>query len=237
MAISLLFLTLATVYRSFQVHVQTIERALQVHRFNQVARVALSMMARDLQSTFWPVLSLEQAEAISDEEEEDLEEEEPIGPATSEAVGDQEPYFLVQPIQEAGRPWDRIVFLSQAPAGGPSINQYPWVHAVEYRLAKDQDTGKPVLVRREDLAPGKDIVSGGEEWALSEAVVGFEVLCVSRAGETVKEWDSRVRRSLPTAVLIRLWVGDPSGLSGVPLLYTLRVALPVSAQLLAERSE
>lgn len=231
-AVSLLFVVLATVYGSFQVHVETMERASRVHRMNHVARVSLSMLARDLQGIFWPLLSAQEAQELSDEEEEDLEEEEEtMGPVAKEQAEQQELYFLVQPIQEAGRPWHRMILLSQSIPGGPLLNQYPWVHAVEYRLAKDQDTGRPVLVRRENLAPTRDILSGGEEWALSEAVVAFEVLCLSRTGEVLQEWDSRITRSLPAAVLVRLWVQDPADPAQEPVLYTLRVSMPPSLEL------
>ncbi|MGQ9859883.1 MAG: PilW family protein [Thermodesulfobacteriota bacterium] len=231
-AMGLLFLVLATIYESFRVHVQSMERALRVHRFNQVARLALSMMARDLQSVFWPTPSVEEIEEMDEEEE--GQQEQSLGPVVLEEVEDQEAYFLVQPMEEDGRHWDRLIFLSQAPLGGPFPNRYPWVHAVEYRLARDQDTGKPVLVRREDLAPGRDITYGGEEWALSEAVVGLEVVCISRSGQAVREWDSRVRGSLPATVLVRLWVGDPLG---EPTLYTLRVMLPPSLELPTEEEQ
>jgi len=231
-AMSLLFVVLATVYGSFQVHVKTMERAVQVHRLNQVARVSLSILARDLQGVFWPLLSAEEAQELSEEEEQEPdEEEETMGPVAKEKVEDQELYFLVQPIQEAGRPWYRMILLTQSIPGGPLLDQYPWVHAVEYRLAKDQDTGKPVLVRRENLAPTRDILSGGEEWALSEAVVAFEVLCWSRAGELFQEWDSRITRSLPAAVLVRLWVQDPADPAQEPVLYSLRVSMPPSPEL------
>jgi prepilin-type N-terminal cleavage/methylation domain-containing protein len=229
-AMSLLFVVLATVYGSFQVHVRTIERARQVHRFNQVARVSLSMLARDLQGVFWPVSSAAQVEELS-EEEEDVEEEESLGSAELESSEDQDAFFLVQPIEEAGKPWYRIIFLSQAISGGPLVEQYPWVHAVEYRLAKDQDTGRPVLVRRENPAPQKDPLMGGEEWALSEDVVAFEVLCMTSTGEVLRQWDSRVTRSLPAAVLVRLWVQDPGGPPEEPVLYSLRVAMPPSPEL------
>ncbi len=231
-AMSLLLVVLATVYSSFQVHVSTMERAIQVHRLNQVARISLSMLARDLQRIFWPVLSAQEALELFEEDEEELEEDlEKIGPVDMESLEDQELYFLVQPIQEAGRPWYRMIFLSQSIPGGLLPDQYPWVHAVEYRLAKDQDTGRPVLVRREDPAPTRDILSGGEEWALSEAVVAFEVLCLSPTGELVPQWDSRVTRTLPAAVLVKLWVQDPADPGQEPALYTLRVPLPPSPEL------
>lgn len=230
-AISLLFVVLATVYGSFQVHVKTMERAVQAHRLNHAARVSLSILARDLQGVFWPLLSAEEAlELLEEDEEEPDEEEETMGPVAKEKVEDQELYFLVQPIEEAGRPWYRMILLTQSIPGGPLLDQYPWVHAVEYRLAKDQDTGKPVLVRRENLAPTRDILTGGEEWALSEAVVAFEVLCWSRSGELLKEWDSRITRSLPAAVLVRLWVQDPTDPSQEPVLYSLRVSMPPSPE-------
>lgn len=236
-AVSLLFVVLATVYGSFQVHVKTMERAVQVHRLNHVARVSLSILARDLQGVFWPMLSAEEAQELSEDQgEEGDEEEETAGPVAKEKAEDQELHFLVQPIQEAGRPWYRMIFLSQSIPGGPFLDQYPWVHVVEYRLAKDQDTGKPVLVRRENPAPSRDILSGGEEWALSEAVVAFEVLCLSRTGELLQEWDSRVTRSLPASVLVRLWAQDPADPAQEPVLYSLMVSMPPSPELPEEKS-
>lgn len=222
-ATALLFVVMATVYQSFQVHVRSIEAALQIHRRNQIARLVLSMMERDLKSVYWPPQEFKRSAPIESEEEleaEDLETNE-------EQEGGL--YFLVQPLEEGGIPWHRMVFLTQAPPAGPFLGgTHPWVHAVEYRLAKDQELGVPVLVRREDLTNTRELLSGGEEWALSDSVVGLQVICFGEEGEVSEGWDSRARESLPLAVMIRLWVGDPMDKAREPALYTLRVALPPS---------
>jgi hypothetical protein len=101
---------------------------------------------------------------------------------------------------------------------------------VEYRLARDQDTRRSVLVRRENLTPGKDLLSGGEEWALAEDVLGFEVLCMDNKGEMLPAWDSRVKQSLPRSVIVHIWMSDPRRPQDEPVLYTLRVLLPPSGE-------
>jgi prepilin-type N-terminal cleavage/methylation domain-containing protein len=53
-SMALLFVVMATVYQSFEVHVRSMEAALEVHRRNQVARLVLAMMARDIRSAYWP---------------------------------------------------------------------------------------------------------------------------------------------------------------------------------------
>jgi hypothetical protein len=121
-----------------------------------------------------------------------------------------------------------MVFLTQAPPVGPVLREHPWVHVVEYRLDKDHESGLPVLIRREDLAGTGDILSGGQEWVLSDWVAAMEVICFGEDGEASQGWDSKAQDSLPLAVMIRLWVKDPRGRSLEPHLYTLRVALPES---------
>ncbi len=225
-AISLLFIVLVTVYQSFHVHVQSIERAIQVQRKNQAARLVLSMIARDLQNAYWPLFGEDELE------EEETESGKPLSPEGQGII-----HFLVQPIQEGGRPWDRLLFLTKASGAGPFFAQDPWVHLVEYRLARDEDTGRPVLVRREDLMPQRDSISGGEEWPLSDSVVGFEVVCYGEDGKPVNGWDSRTEEALPLAVLIKLWIQDPLAQYEEPQLFTLRVALPPSEEeTLEERS-
>jgi prepilin-type N-terminal cleavage/methylation domain-containing protein len=217
-AMSLLFVVLTVVYQTFEIHTRSMERARGIQRGTQTARLALTMMARDLQSAFW------ESKVSGDEGE---EEEEEIGETAGEAMAKgAEAYFLVQPVQEEGRPWDRMAFLTLGPTSGPFLAQYPWVHAVEYRLAREVETRRVVLVRRQNLLPGKDLLVGGEEWTLAEGVRGFQVQCVSAQGETSDSWDSRERKALPRLVLLRLWVADPQKPDDEAVLYSLRVALP-----------
>jgi type II secretory pathway component PulJ len=221
---ALLFVVLASVYQSFEIHVHSMEVAREVHRENQVARLTFAMMARDLQSAYWAPVA---GEAPDDEEDLELDEE---AEERVEEEAEEEVIFLVQPIRDDGRPWDRIAFLSLGPTWSPQLSRHPWVHAVEYRLARDQDTHRPVLVRREDLAPGKDLLSGGEEWALADDVLGFEVLCMDRSGVIHSGWDSRVKKSLPRSVTVRMWTVNPRKPGEEPSLHTLRVVLPPSSR-------
>ncbi len=216
LAMSLLFVVLTLVYQTFDIHIRSIERARAVQRGTQVARLALTMMARDLQSVFWEG-------GASEDDEVEEEAGQTAGEATAQGA---EAYFLVQPIQEEGRPWDRMAFLTLGPTSGPFLARYPWVHAVEYRLAREVESQRVVLVRRQNLLPGKDLLVGGEEWAVAEGVRGFQVQCVSAQGETTDSWDSREKKSLPRLVLLRLWVADPQRPEDAAVLYTLRVALP-----------
>lgn len=218
-AISLLFIVLVTVYQSFHVNIQSMERALQVQKKNQTARLALYMMARDLQNIHWPLFG-----------EDELEEQETESLSPMDVEGQGLIHFLVQPLEEAGRPWNRLLFLTKASPAGPFFVQEPWVHLVEYRLAKDENTGRPVLVRREDLMAQRDSSSQGEEWLLSDSVVGFEVICFGEDGRAVRGWDSRVEEDLPLAVILKLWIQDPMSQREEPELVTLTVALPPSEE-------
>jgi len=227
-AMSLLFVVLATVYQTFQVHVQSTERAHSLLKEAQSARMVLTMMARDLQSAYW-----EPAEG------EETEEELPDGSAgtkklAAERAKEAEILFMVQPIQQEGKPWDRMAFLTLAPPLGPVASRHPWVRAVEYRLVRDAESGRGVLVRRENAMPGKDLLAGGEEWALAEDVLGFEVQCMDLDGEPTNGWDSRERGYLPASVLLHLWMHDPRRAGDPPTLYSIRVALPPSGEELYE---
>jgi hypothetical protein len=184
------------------------------------------MMSRDLQSAYWESSlrnevqqeELDTTRTGTINETKDLSEEEP------------EVVFMVQPIREANRPWDRIAFLSMGSSFSPAVVRYPSVHVVEYRLARDVQTKRPVLVRRENPFPTKDLLSGGEEWALADDVVGFEIQCVDASGELSSAWDSSEKGALPRMVLIHLWVGEPGDAEGDPTLYSLRVVLPPSGE-------
>ncbi len=227
-AMSLLFVVLATVYQTFQVHVQSTERAHCLLRESQSARLALTMMARDLQSAYW-----EPGEG--EEEPEELLQEAPgVKKVTAQEDEGVELMFMVQPNQEEGRPWDRIAFLTLTPLWGPVASRHAWVRAVEYRLARDPETGRGVLVRRDNPMPGKDLLTGGEEWILAEDVLGFEVQCMDMDGAVTTGWDSRERGYLPTSVLLHLWMYDPRRSGDAPTLYSLRVALPPSGEELYE---
>jgi prepilin-type N-terminal cleavage/methylation domain-containing protein len=226
-AMSLLFVVLATVYASFETHVRGMERAREVQRQAQVARLALNMLARDLQSAYWDPRSVSEDEATL--EEQDDEDEEVAVPAIApQSEEDPEVLFLVQPIREDGRPWDRIAFLTVAPFWSPVATSYPWVHAVEYRLAREVESRRPVLVRRENPTPGRDLLAGGEEWVLADDVLGLEILCLDQAGQTASSWDSRVKRNLPRSVLVKLWMADPARPGEEPTPYTLHALLPPS---------
>lgn len=228
-AMSLLFVVLATVYQTFQVQVQSTERAHSLLRESQTARLALTMMARDLQSAYWEPGG----------GEEDLEEFSQGAPgvkkvATEHAEG-PDLMFMVQPVQEEGRPWDRMAFLTLAPPWSSVASRHAWVRAVEYRLARDPESGRGVLVRRDNPMPGKDLLTGGEEWILAEDVLGFEVQCMDIDGAVTTGWDSRDKGYLPSSVLLHLWMYDPRRSGDTPTLFSLRVALPPSGEELYER--
>jgi type II secretion system protein J len=211
-AMFILAVILATVYQSFQIHIRSIEHARKVQRENHIARMVLSMIARDLESAFWE----EQAEDAGEDEEDeqDIESESP-------------PLFMVKSFEEDGQPRDRISFLSLGPAWGPFRVSSSRVHEVEYRLARDEETDEILLVRREDPTPEGDLLSGGDEWLLAENVRAFEVLCVDEDGETTDSWDSRDKGYLPPSVVVRLWIWDPERPEAEPTLYALRVAIPM----------
>jgi prepilin-type N-terminal cleavage/methylation domain-containing protein len=223
-AMTLLFVVLTTVYTSFEIHIRSMERGRQVQRDSQTARLVFAMMARDLQSAYW------EPKPEDWQEEEEAQQKEGKVLAETQEEKEMEVLFLSQPIREDGRPWDRLAFLTLGPSWSPLLSRYPWVHAVEYRLARDQDTRRSVLVRRENLTPGDDLLSGGEEWALAEDVLGFEILCMDHKGEMVNTWDSRARKSLPKAVVVHIWMSDPRRPQDEPTMYTLRVALPPSVK-------
>jgi type II secretion system protein J len=208
-AIFLLSIVLVTVYKTFQVHVQSIERAKEIQQETHVARMVLSMMARDVESAYWE----EQPEREGGGEGEEQTAEPPA-------------VFMVQSVEKDGQPWDRISFLSLGPAWGPFRASTSRVHEVEYRLARDQETDKVLLVRREDPTPDEDLLSGGEEWLLSDNVRAFEVLCVDGEGETTDTWDSRTKGFLPRSVILHLWLWDPQKPEAEPVLWSLRVATP-----------
>jgi hypothetical protein len=210
-AMSLLFIVLTMVYESFQINVRTMESARAIQRDNRVARLAFEMMARDLQSVFLDPKAL----SVEAPEEE------------------QTPIFMVQSLRDGDMHLDRMAFLTLAPPWGMEWGHPPLVHEVEYRVARDLESNRPLLVRREDPTPDGDLLAGGDEWLLSDRVVGFQVECINANGETSSSWDSRNSdQPLPRAVILKLWVREEGGKEGgaTPRFYSTRVSLPSMAQ-------
>ena len=206
-AMALLFIVLATVYESFRVHVKSIAMAREVQTGVRASRLAFAMIAKDLQSAF----------------REDDQEGEPQS-------GDEEkpPSFIVQTGREDKNPRDRIAFLTLGPSWSPVVVPSPRPHEVEYLMIEDEDREDHwVLMRREDLTPDGDILTGGSAWTLVEKVLGFEVLCTDDDGNDMETWDSKEQKKLPKSVIIRLWIGDSEDSDTEDTdPFTLRVAIP-----------
>ena len=205
-AMALLFIVLATVYESFQVHVRSIKLAREVQNGVRSSRLTFAMIAKDLQSAF---------------REDDTE-------GQQQAVGDEKPpSFLVQTGREDKRPRDRIAFLTLGPSWSPVFVPSPRPHEVDYFMAEDEDRGYWKLMRREDLTPDDDILTGGSTWTLVEKVLGFEVLCTDDDGNDVETWNSKEQKKLPKSVVIKLWIGDSEDSEEKdPEPFVLRVAIP-----------
>lgn len=213
-ALSLLFVVLTTVYQSFRIHIRGMERGRAVQRETFTARLILDMMAKDLQSAYWE----EGTQAVEGQKEVE----------TSESEVPR--FFVVQSMSEADRSTDRIAFLSMGPSWRPRQTKSPLVHEVEYRLMMDDETERWVLVRREDITPDSDLLSGGVQWILAEDVQGFEVECMDAKGETPDAWDSREKGALPSSVLLRLWPSRAEQNESETVPYTLRVGIPIAGK-------
>jgi prepilin-type N-terminal cleavage/methylation domain-containing protein len=213
-AMALLFVVLTAVYESFRIHIHSMERGRAVQKETLSARLALQMLARDLRSTFW-----EEAQEGEGTEEEEAASEQKVPP-----------FFIVQSIKEGDRPTDRIAFLTLATSLKPVHPGSFLVHEVEYRLLQEKETDRWVLVRREDNTPDDDLLSGGDEWILTEDIRGFDVQCMDAKGQIADDWDSRTRGALPKAVLLRLWPSGAEEAESEVTPFAMHVAIPLGGR-------
>jgi hypothetical protein len=197
---------LTIVYKTFEVHVHSMERAREVQRETQLARMTLNLMSRDLQSAYW-----NERAGIKNEEDYDRE---------------PEAFFVLTSGEEFGRPWDRLAFVSTGPSWSDNAVHRRLTREVEYRLVKDEETEEILLVRREDPTPDRDLLSGGEQWVLARGVWGLEISCTSAEGDEREAWDSREEGALPRSVLLRVWVSPPHKSEDEAVPYAVHVALP-----------
>jgi type II secretion system protein J len=180
---------MAGIYTAFTSNLDVIEKARDGGEKQQIARIALDRMTKDLASAF-----------IS----------------TDERLGDARTGMILENREMDGRPADVLNFTSLAhlPLGGGGIPAD--LCEIGYYLEEDPDDEVFVLFRRDSVAVDGDITEGGRAQVLAVRVTGLDFLFVDAAGYEHEEWDSiggdeAQRNRLPSFIRVTLRVTDRKG--------------------------
>jgi prepilin-type N-terminal cleavage/methylation domain-containing protein len=204
-SVFILGLVLAAVYSAYTGNLESIESARESGETNQIARIVLDRMSKDLESAILrvPVPSGEHPAGEHPAGEHPAGEN-PLGMvAVNAALGD--------------RPADRIDFTSlSCLAPGQQKNRSDLCR-IGYFLEESAEEGVFTLYRREGPAPGGDLFEegaeegteeGGTSFPLAERIGGLRLSFENLNGEWAESWDSVETDSLPVVIRIELTVAD-----------------------------
>jgi prepilin-type N-terminal cleavage/methylation domain-containing protein len=208
-SVFILSLVLAAVYSAYTGNLESIESARESGERNQIARIVLDRMSKDLESAILrlPVPSGEHPSG-----------EHPSGEHPSGEHPTEHPLGMVAVNADLGdRPADRIDFTSlSCLAPGRQKNRSDLCR-IGYFLEESAEEGGFTLYRREGPAPGGKLSEegaeerpekGGTSFPLAERIGGLRLSFEDLNGEWADSWDSAETDSLPVAIRIELTVAD-----------------------------
>jgi prepilin-type N-terminal cleavage/methylation domain-containing protein len=187
-SIAILAVILGAIYGAYTSNVEAIQMARQHGQVNQVARIVLDRLSKELESAF----------------------------IQSENIPDHVKLGITGETQEKeDKRIGRIHFTTLS--SSPLAERVPQTDLCEvgYDLEEDPEDGGYVLYRREDGSPDEDIETGGGRYEVARNVAGFEVTFVDSKGEEWDQWDSIGTEghsgTLPLLVVLRLTLFDQLG--------------------------
>lgn len=189
-SIFILSLILTIVYGAYTSNVEAIQRARIYGEVDQVARVVLDRMSKDLQSAYIKVpISYDNTKMK-------------LGMVSSDAQMDDQPF-------------DRIDFtcLGHFAVGPRAVDTD--LCEVGYYLEQDPDNQDSfVLYRRDDPTPDDDITEGGVSLPMAKTIKGLNITFQNVDGETSETWDSfggDTIDQLPSLITIEIKILDQEG--------------------------
>jgi prepilin-type N-terminal cleavage/methylation domain-containing protein len=186
-AVVILGIVLTAVYAAYTSNLETIQAARDYGEVNQIGRIVLDRMAKDLESAFV---------------------ESPLtGPEIK--LG-----FIGETRDVDGNPADRIDFttLTHLDVAGTGLETD--LCEIGYYLEEDPDKETYNLYRRDDPTPDDDLTAGGHAMVLASNVVGLRFTYENAKGEVSEGWDTlseETGRRLPSLVTIELQIQDERG--------------------------
>lgn len=184
-SVAILAIIMAAVYSAYTSNVEAIQMARENGQVQQMARIVLDQMSKDLES------------AIS---------ELPV-PSENVQLG------LIGKTEEGeGKRLDRIDFTTLTHITLNDQDPSTDLCAVGYRVVQDAEQENVlVLTRRDNLTPGNDLTEGGDIQEMARNVVEFKITYVNSQGEELDSWNSEesgAASQLPVLIKIRLVLKD-----------------------------
>jgi type II secretion system protein J len=184
-SVAILAIIMAAVYSAYTSTVEAIQMARENGQVQQMARIVLDQMSKDLES------------AIS---------ELPV-PSENVQLG------LIGKTEEGeGKRLDRIDFTTLTHITLNDQDPSTDLCAVGYRVVQDSEQENVlVLTRRDNLTPGNDLTEGGDIQEMARNVVEFKITYVNSQGEELDSWNSEesgAASQLPVLIKIRLVLKD-----------------------------
>ncbi|HSG05012.1 MAG TPA: prepilin-type N-terminal cleavage/methylation domain-containing protein [Nitrospiria bacterium] len=181
-AITISALVLTVVYQTFNGIVDSAARLEEVSDMDQMARISLGIISRELRSAYW--------------------KEKNSGDLTFSGVDGL----------DGGEASDKLVFTTFSPWIGKDGTVSPNLSVISYDLEAAGEEEEFYLMHLEDPNPLSQSLSSRQRYELAEQVKGFNLRYFDEeAGEWKDEWDAGIEKKLPNAVEIQLYFKTSAG--------------------------
>lgn len=185
-SVFILGIILAAIYGAYTSNADAIQRAREKGQVNQVARIVLDLIIKDLESALVEV------------------------PFDAEvALG-----LVCEDGDLDGKPADRINFTSLTHTSVSSTDPPTDLCEIGYHLEQGENGQGLILYRRDDPTPDDDLNEGGTTFQLARRIGGLDITFEDAQGESFDSWNSNEGnkpRGLPSLVKIKLTVLDRWG--------------------------
>ena len=162
--------------------------ARQHGQVNQVARIVLDRLSKELESAF----------ILAETVQEDIK----LGISGENQKIDQKTI-------------GKINFTTLSPLLSPQTGRHTDLCEVGYYVEEDPENGEYILYRREDDSLDEDMETGGDRYEMARPIDGLEITFYDSKGEAWYRWDSIREKShfnsLPSLVVLKLTLLDQLG--------------------------
>jgi prepilin-type N-terminal cleavage/methylation domain-containing protein len=186
-AIGILGIILTVVYGAYTTNADTIQSARKMAEINQVARIVLDLISKDLQCAIVEV---------------------------PDESGEVTLAMLAEDLEIDDRPADKIDFTSlNHLALGPQDLRTDLCE-IGYYLKEDEEQEMLILYRRDDPTVDDRLTEGGSSFELAQRVGGLNFIFLNPFGEEFDSWDTSdegFEEQLPALIKIALILLDEQG--------------------------
>jgi prepilin-type N-terminal cleavage/methylation domain-containing protein len=187
-SIVILAVILGALYGAYTSNVEAIQMARQHGQVNQIARIVLDRLSKELESAFIPTENVQEDIKLGISGENQRKDQKILGKINFTTLSS---LFL----SETGRKTDLC--------------------EVGYDVEEDPENGAYILYRREDDSLDADMETGGDRYEMARHIDGLEITFYDSKGEAWDRWDSISEKShtntLPSLVVVKLTLLDQLG--------------------------